>query len=365
MAILLAVSRQFNRLPLRDDDLEPMTTTESPATASLGDTKGLFARFGVDTRALAVARVGLAAIIVIEWLTKASGYFPISLDLVSLSHFVRFPAAMLLMVGHRTRVVSVVTWLAYALPLRELLLSGSAINMGHYCTALLLFWLMFLPVGEHLSWDANGSKGAPPRTVLSVASAGLLIQFFLIYFWAGITKHFGEWLLDRTALHDVLAHPDHGSSLGSRLTSLPALLEAGSVATVALEVLGTVLLFLPLAGIARRRVWLVAAFIGFHAAMALFMTLEIFPYVMMVGWLVFLPEQTWSRLFGGAPIAQLDKSRLRNAVAGVALGYVLTSSVVTWLYFPARVGVPAVIQEVGRHLVLVQQWLMFSMPSSL
>ncbi len=325
-------------------------------------TQRLFGRFGVDTRSLAAVRVGLSALIIIEWFVEGA---PDGVTgLVGVSRWLLLPLAAVHLLGLRTAVTSVLVWVSYGIPVRaDLLTPGVEVHLGRYCIVLILFWFMFLPVGEHLSWQARGRR--QPRVVLSAASAGLLLQFFVIYFWAGATKHFGEWLFQRTALHDVLSNPEHGTALGMQMLDFPTLLALGSVATVAVEVVGSLLLFLPYRGIAGRRVFLVGVFILFHIGMAAFMSLQFFPYVMMVGWLVFLPSAFLDRLTRTKARTEADRSPLRNSVAGVALAYVLVSSLITWLYYPANEGWPGVVQEVGRHILLYQQWAMFSVPSSL
>lgn len=338
--------------PVRSDSRESPTARQR-----------LFDRLAVDTRALAVVRIGLAAIVLVEWIADPPG---VASGLVEVARWATLPAASALLLGYRTRLATVLTWIAYGIPVRaDLLTPGTPVHLGRYSLVLLLFWSMFLPNGDHFSYDSRRDGGRPPRFVLSVASAGLLIQFFVMYFWAGATKNVGEWLVERTALADVLAHPDHGSSLGQAVLDFPQLLGLASVATVIIEVVGSVLLFVPHRGITRRRIYLVGVFIAFHVGMAAFMTLQFFPYVMMVGWLVFLPPAFWDRMWGGQPEAHVDTHKARSLLAGTALGYVLVSSVITWLYFPAREGFPAVLQEIGRHILLYQQWAMFSVPSTL
>lgn len=312
-----------------------------------------------------MVRIGLAAIALTEIVAR-----PPALamnDPITLARILVIPAALALLIGYRTRLAAVATWITYALPLRaDLLDPVASVHLGNYLLALCLFWCMFLPLGEHFAYDSRGSTSIPAR-VLSVASAGLLVQLFIIYFWAGATKDLQEWVLDATALQSVLGNPNYGSRLGEALTSFPTALAVASVATVALEILGSIFLFVPGRGLHLRRIILPLAFIFFHVGMALFMTLQIFPYVMMVVWLVFLPGSTWDRLPGGSGPATdtVDGHRLRNVLAGTALSYIWVSSIVTRLYFPAQEGLPAFIQNVGRHLMLYQQWAMFSLPSSL
>lgn len=321
--------------------------------------------FGIDTRGLTAVRIGLAVIILVEIILE-----PPAIALtgpIGLARILVVPAALALLVGYRTRLATVATWVTYSLPLRaDLLDPAGSVHLGNYVLALALFWCMFLPLGEHLSIDSADSRSGPTR-FLSIAGAGLLIQLFIIYFWAGVTKDLQEWVFDATALHTVLGHPDHGTRLGEALTAFPIALAVASVVTMALEILGPILLFAPRRGLNKRRVVLPVAFILFHTGMALFMTLGIFPYVMIVVWLVFLPGSMWDRLPGRVESAvdNVDGHRLRNTVAGTALAYIWLSSIVTWIYFPAQEGLPGFIQGVGRHLMLYQQWAMFSLPSSL
>jgi hypothetical protein len=59
-----------------------------------------------------------------------------------------------------------------------------------------LFWGFFLPLGAHLSVDSRrGARDQMPGWVLSVGTAGFLIQMFFIYFSAGVTKYMQEWVV--------------------------------------------------------------------------------------------------------------------------------------------------------------------------
>jgi hypothetical protein len=204
--------------------------------------------------------------------------------------------------------------------------------------------------------------------ILSAASAGFLLQMFFIYFSAGVTKYMPEWVIEATALETIFGLPKYTGDLGRAMLAYPAILAMGSVATVVLEVFGSLLLFIPGRTLTTRRTVIALAFIAFHLALAVFMSpIGRFPYVMMVVWLVFLPSRFWDRVTrrAAAPTEYTDSSRARNTAAAVAIGYIVVSNLMTWLYYPANEGFPGVWQSIGKFLLIYQQWAMFSVPSSL
>ena len=274
----------------------------------------------------------------------------------------------MLLLGYKTRLATVLTWLVYTIPIRDdLLTSGGTVFLGNYILALMLFWGFFLPLGDTLSIDSRRGSTPGPTRFLSIASGGILLQVFVIYFSAGITRDMGEWLFQADALETILGQTRFASELGRSMTEFPILLAALSIATIALELIGTVLLFVPGKSLAKRRSLVVIAYILFHAGMFFLMDIGIFPFVMMTVWLLFLPSSAWDRITrrrNAVPVV-LDTDRMRGLGASVVLGYIAVSNAVTWLYFPNYEGWQATWQLVGRYLLLYQQWAMFAVPSSL
>lgn len=356
-----------------------VTTRNSATRQVVSGSKGrdtLADLFGVDGRSLAVLRIGIAALLIVDSVT---GYLGAEGPLASLDDplwevlrvVVLLPALMLL-IGFKSRIATIACWLIYSHAIRtSFSIPGAPVPFESYVLTLVLFWGMFLPLGGSASLDSRTqSTHRRPSSILSVASAGLLIQVFFIYFSSGVTKDLGEWLFGRTALLDVLSNPRHGSDFGQALTEYPGLLSVLSVATIALEILGPVLLFVPGKQLARRRTVLVALFIAFHIGLAATMTLGIFPFLMMVVWCVFIPIEFWERwsqqpdrLPAKQPLA--DNYSWRTVLASTALAIVVVSNVITWFYYPADSGLPATIQDGARYLALYQQWTMFSVPSTL
>jgi hypothetical protein len=169
-------------------------------------------------------------------------------------------------------------------------------------------------------------------------------------------------------LETIFGLPEFTGDLGRAMLAFPTILAIGSVMTVVLEVLGSLLLFIPGKTLATRRTLITLAFILFHLALAVFMRpIGRFPYVMMVVWVVFLPVSFWDRVTRRTLHEEpyIDPSRWRNSVAAVAIFYIVVSNLVTWMYYPADQGFPAFWQSIGKALLLYQQWAMFSVPSTL
>lgn len=332
--------------------------------------------FAIDTRALAALRLGLASIVLYEAFfivlpqpRAATGLGGFAADYAGV---LIIPFAVMLLLGYKTRLATIFCWLLYSIPVRSDLLDPDlVVDLGNYLLALFLFWGMFLPLGANASMDGRRDTENRPFRFLAVGSAAILVQVFIIYFSAGVTKDMGEWVSEATAMETVLGIPRFSTELGQSLIQYPAFLAFLSVATVALEIIGTVLLFVPGRTLNSRRTIITTAFIGFHIGIAVLMGIGIFPFVMMFVWLVFLPTSVWDRLFGRnaierAPVEEVvDTNRWRNMMAAVALGFIFVSNAITWLYYPVEGGFPAAWQMVGRYLLLYQQWAMFSVPSSL
>lgn len=335
----------------------------------------LASTFSIDSRALAVLRVFLATLILVqslflEWSRprEASG---LGESLTQYGDLIVIPFAVMMLLGWKTRYAVILCWLGYTLRVRAgLLAPGVDVSIGDVILSMALLWSMFLPMGRHLSLDRRDEPQAPIR-FLSVASGALLMQVFVIYFSSGLLKSLDEWVFKATAMETILSHPNYETTLGVALLDFPALLALLSVGTVLLEVVGAILVILPGKTLAVRRLIVVPVFIALHVGIALFMGLGIFPYVLIAVWLVFLPSSLWDRVWrGGAERTEAvefltDRSVWRNLLAGIALIVMAVSNVITWVYFPEVEGAARSFQTLAAYLVLYQQWAMFSVPSSL
>ena len=331
-----------------------------------GDRETLGSLFAIDVRSLAAMRIGLASILLYDSIASLSS--PQASGTVTFTAIAVLPLACSLLLGFKTRWATGLSWLIYGIPIRQALLEpGVSIFLGKYVLALFLFWSLFLPTDARYSVDRRSSAPSPGK-ILSIASAAVLLQLFFIYFFSGINKDFGEWVLHPSAMKTVLGSTGFGNELGRSIAQFDSAMAVVSVLTIALEVVGAVLLFIPGKHLPSLRVILVGAFIAFHLGMAIFMNLGIFPFVMISVWLLFVPSFVWDKVTnevieGETPAP--DRSLVRNGLAAAALLYITVSNYITWAYFPADSGLAAKWQQVGVYLLLYQQWAMFSIPSTL
>jgi predicted DCC family thiol-disulfide oxidoreductase YuxK len=275
--------------------------------------------FGVDTRSLALFRVGSAVLLLVELVYRMrnvtayytdSGVMPrelvidnfqstwsFSFHLINgaapfqlLLLVIALVAATSLLLGYRTRLATFASWLLLAsLFVRNPSLQSS----GDVLLLLLLFWGMFLPLGAQWSVDralATNDEGIPVR-ILSVASAALLIQAVLVYVFTRALKTGAPWH-DGTAAIIALNWDQGTTALGRFMLHFPEFLRTATHGVMLLELIGPILLFLPFYT-PLVRLAVIPLFFLLHLSFAMMMVLFTFPYVSMVSLLPFLPPQFW------------------------------------------------------------------------
>jgi len=356
------------------------STTRSPSTRpwlSSRDRRVLDSVFSIDTRALSVVRILLAVLILFQSLILQQDEPRDANGLVSLTaqyaHLAIVPFALMLLAGFRTKLALFVCWLLYSTPIRADLMADIPTPMGHYTLNLALFWCLFLPMDRHLSWTTRRQRQAPLR-YLSVASGGFLFQIVIIYLSAGLFKDRSEWLTNATAMESILSNAIYETSVGTLLLQFPYVLAIMSVASVAVEVIGSLLVMIPGKSLAVRRLIVVPVFILFHVGIAVLMGLTMFPYVMMAVWLLFLPSTFWDRVWGWfvpdrveVQVA-VDGNRWRNLLAGAAVSLAAVSNLITFIFYANYEDLPFLVdrfEDIVISLTIHQRWIMFNVPSML
>ena len=345
-------------LPL-DSDLpgpsgDPPSRDEAPArwAAVIPAFRARFADvLGADLRSLAALRIVLALIVLIDLFGRASslralytdeGVYPRGLLLGNLNEWqwsvflaagsvalVRLlfvgtaVAALALLLGYRTRLMTFVVWvMVVSIQLRNPLL----LNAGDTLLHLLLFWGIFLPLGDRWSIDANRASVLPrPSSLyLSAATVGLLLQIAFMYWFAAALKTGPPWREDGTALYFTLGLMEMTRPVGHFLHQFPDLLRVLTFATLGLEVVAPILLFVPIfTGVIRTA----AAFsvMALHAGIFLTMSIGFFPWLSALCMVCFLPAWFWdnalpgirTRIPGQSSVAVIG-SRVSGALAPAA-----------------------------------------------
>ena len=269
--------------------------------------------FALDVRPLALFRMALGGLLLVDLAVRASDFSAMyAADGFAPAEFVRAQirdgqwsayvwngssiyqaslqllagvAAAALLVGYRTRLATIASWLLLAslhvrLPI--------VVNAGDTLLRMLLFWSMFLPLGAAWSLDARRRPSPSPSKIVSIATAALIIQLSLIYWGAGIAKWNDSWL-HGDALHSIFAYSLYSLPLGHWLHDYPDATRWLTWSVVCLELLGPLLLFSPWAT-AWLRIVALAAFALFHVGIAATVTVGLFSYVAIAAWLALIPS---------------------------------------------------------------------------
>ncbi len=295
-------------------------------TSGAGTKRALSNIFSLDLRSLALLRVGLGALLLIdlgyrlftfETFYTADGVLPValaralperlsghlSLHLLSDSAFfqgVLFAIAALLalalLLGWRTRLSTLGCWLMLlSLYHRNPLVVYGANDLMLAC----LFWGIFLPLGRYGSLDSISRKrfaDEKSSRIFSAATVGMFIQILLIYWTAAFSKlGGGEWPYG-TGFYRALMSPAFATRQGLwLLTSLPApILEALNFLVIIFEVLLPLTLLIPFRA-GRIRTVGVLLFCTMHLLFGSFLTLYLFPWAGALQALAFLPSEFWDR----------------------------------------------------------------------
>lgn len=302
-------------------------------------------RLGIDARTLAAFRVSLGVVVLVNLALRTrdltafytdGGVLPPSVvteqfsgaprySLYTLDGSFEFQAllfvltavfAVALIVGYRTRLAAVCVFLlVLSLNARNTLL----MNSGDKLLTRILFWSVFLPLGERWSLDAR--RRADERDVrgriASVATAGLLAQVVVVYAVNGIFKLRSEEWVSGEAVPMVFELTAYTTSFGSLLTRFPEFLVFLNYLWVAMLVTSPLLLVF--------KRWLRAAFVGLFVAaqvgLLVTMNLAIFPLVSIAGLVALTPPVFWDevarlrRRLGESPGAEAESDSRAGSVS--------------------------------------------------
>lgn len=293
--------------------------------------------FGIDARALATFRISLGLILIADLLLRArnlrrfytaDGVLPVSVLaeqvplLADLSlhaqsgdawfqvvlFVIAIMVALAVVIGYRTRLATALSLLLLlSLHARNpYVLNGADSLLEH-----LLFWSLFLPLGERWAVDARRTDQTRTR-IVSVASVAILLQVLLVYGVNAVLKHRSAVWMEGDAVRILFGLDRFTVLLGPTLRRVPILLDVANWAWIVLLTLSPLLVL----SSGRLRTALVGAFAGMHFGMLLTMPLGIFPLVSMCALIPFLPPGVWDTLERSSAVGRL---RQRATVPGSVL----------------------------------------------
>ena len=187
--------------------------------------------FTLDLRSLAILRISLGALILLDLSIRASdlkafysdeGVLPLKalfmhswnlwdLSIHTISGLWQIQAllfiiaaifAIFLLFGYKTQLSSIICWF-FMLSLHNrnpLILQG-----GDDMLRMILFWGIFLPWGKFYSIDTFGKPEPHQKHVVNVATVGYILQLLSVYFFAALLKTSPEWISEGTAIYYALS----------------------------------------------------------------------------------------------------------------------------------------------------------------
>ena len=234
---------------------------------------GLIKAFSIDYRTLALFRVLMAVLILVDLAIRCEDFIAFFTDdgilqrsqilgyygestwsiyflngspwFAGMLVLIAILAACAMMIGYRTRLAVIISWvLLVSMHFRNPLLSSGADDLMR----VLLFWAMFLPLGARYSVDAALDRGQSyqGQNHFSAATVAILMQALYVY-WAGaLLKTGSEWTQDYTAVQYALSAEHYATWLGHWVVNaLPEYLSLLTRFVYLIELYGPVLMVAP------------------------------------------------------------------------------------------------------------------------
>lgn len=301
-------------------------------------------RYGVDDRSLAVFRIMLGVVLVIDLVRRFGhsgamysdrGIFSRSFVMDSIGSqrwsvlflngsqtfvnlFLLFGilVAVAFTLGWKTRIVTVVMWIVIvSLHYRNIHLQNGADTL----IRVTLFWAMFLPLGRSWSLDSaaitaqrHASRTTSSHLVVSVATFALIAQNAIMYLFTAILKSGPRWQEEGSALYYALGARQITTGFGELVFQHTPIwiLTSLTFGTLLVEFLLPVMILLPL-----RSGWLrttaVFLLIALHIGILLTMTVGFFPVVSIAVGVAVLPAWFWENV-----AARVSQSHQVSALKG-------------------------------------------------
>jgi len=370
--------------------------------------------FGLDLRSLAVFRIAIAAVMLVDLLVRAtdlgafytdSGVLPRSvllsktpyLSSISVHLWNGTPlfqallfilagvGAIGLLIGYRTRSMTCLCWfLTASLHARNFLV----LQGGDDYLRMSLFWSMFLPLEAR--WSVDSARRLPsdkiPDRVFSWGTFAFTFQTILLYVSTAIFKSRGDNWLDGSALYYALSLDCFAKRPAFILLLFPKLLKFMTRGVLAFEFLGSFLFISPVWNGPIRTLG-VFGFWSLHLGIMMTMAIGLFQWVSLAVATAFLPPWFWHYA-----LRPLNALRKRVGVQAICLSLQrvitpwldsiprtklnLSSSfysapiilfflfcIICWdlsLLYPQRYPLPRVLNDICVTTHVTQRWAMFS-----
>ena len=289
--------------------------------------------FRLDTRSLALFRILIAVVVIIDLGTRLSlvqvflgsgglpnpedpTLFPAWLWSVHRLHGGSTTAITLLLLQMGVAAAVLVGWRSrqsfIALTLLTLSLHNAnpyILDGGDRSLMVMMIWACFLPLGQHWSLDAHQGQApaAPPTNgVYSLASITFTLQICLIYWVTVSHKSVDHWVIQRDAVWYALNLDHFATRFGAWAARFQPFTSFSSITAYAIQLLAPLALLWP------TRIWQVrlgglTVLATMHLGFIPFLELGLFPWISLTGLVALIPGEFWplvTRLRPGWPTTQ-------------------------------------------------------------
>jgi predicted DCC family thiol-disulfide oxidoreductase YuxK len=278
--------------------------------------------FGADLRSLGVLRIAVASLVLIDLIRRSNdlvahysdfGVLPrsavienvhsrwlLSIHLINgtwevqaILFILAAIFAFCLLVGYRTRPVTVVCWFFFL----SLCARNTVILAGDALLSAILFWGIFLPWGARFSLDKalHPAWDDLPDRYLSWGTVAYLFQIVFVFWFGALMKTGAEWRIEGSAIYYALNIDQLVTPIGLFLLQSGSLLKPLTFGVLWFEFVGPLLLFSPI-WTGPLRTLVVFALFFMLLGFGLCLVVGIFVWTAAFGLLGLLPSWFWEKM---------------------------------------------------------------------
>ena len=277
----------------------------------------------MDLRSLSLFRVAAAVLLIVDFLCTRGPWFSLfyteegllplrtvldnapvgrsSLNFISISDNYQVALFILaiifffmLLVGYKTKWALLGSWLMLvSFRSRNFLI----LNAGDILFCLMLFWALYLPLNRYFSLDSasHESRNEKDKSIFSLNSCAFIFQILFIYYFAYQLKSHDIWKSGQGVYYALMLDAFR-TMWGDILLRYPTVMKFLSHTTYYFFEGIVPILFMLFGFLWRLRIAIILLMCGFHLSLGTFLHLGLFPWICIVGWLVFLPAEFWELL---------------------------------------------------------------------
>lgn len=225
--------------------------------------------------------------------------------------------ALCLLVGYRTRLMTILSWLFLASLINR---NHFILQAGDHLLVILTFWAMFLPLNARYSVDSalrgpfrdnpNHADSSDNR-YFSVATVAVLLQVLYLYFFTALLKTGAPWRETFEAAFYAVSLEHFATPVGAFMREFPGFLKVSTFFVFYLEVVVMFTALSPWFHVPLRIASVVLMYL-LHLSFLLMLHIGLFPLIDFTALILLIPTAVWD---------WLDRRRAQPATEAIRLHY--------------------------------------------